>query len=147
MDRAKSERERGREREGVRGVWQGGSAEETSRARHRDDAKRNQEKNKGKRRTVGICRIETCFLAKGLSPSKLSTKALCRDTRKRGDMRERERDRQNWRERMQERERERERQEGDGYRDTERQGARERQGERDREHAKGGPGMATLIRN
>lgn len=29
--------------------------------------------------------VETCFLGKGLSPSKLSTKALCGDTRKRGN--------------------------------------------------------------
>lgn len=27
--------------------------------------------------------VKTCFLGKGLSPSKLSTKALCGDTRKR----------------------------------------------------------------
>lgn len=29
--------------------------------------------------------VKTCFLGKGLSPSKLSTKALCGDTRKRGN--------------------------------------------------------------
>lgn len=29
--------------------------------------------------------VKTCFLGKGLSPSKLSTKALCGDRRKRGN--------------------------------------------------------------
>lgn len=38
--------------------------------------------------------VETCFLGKGLSPSKLSTKALCGDTRKSGnETQERERTR------------------------------------------------------
>lgn len=31
--------------------------------------------------------VKTCFLGKGLSPSKLSTKALCGDTRKTGSER------------------------------------------------------------
>ena len=53
-------------------------------ARHRENAK----EGKGV-----FCTVETCFLAKGLSPSKLSTKALCRDTRRGARHRERERQR------------------------------------------------------
>lgn len=37
------------------------------------------------RRKRGNFWVKTCFLGKGLSPSKLSTKALCGDTRKRGN--------------------------------------------------------------
>lgn len=37
------------------------------------------------RRKRGNLWVKTCFLGKGLSPSKLSTKALCGDTRKRGN--------------------------------------------------------------
>lgn len=40
------------------------------------------ENTEGKR---GNLWVKTCFLGKGLSPSKLSTKALCGDRRKRGN--------------------------------------------------------------
>lgn len=86
--------------------------------------KPREKKPKEREEKVGICRVETCFLAKGLSPSKLSTKALCRDTRKRGDMRERQSERQ----RTHARERTRE---TDRYRETERE--RERGRDRERE--------------
>lgn len=36
-------------------------------------------------RKKGNLWVKTCFLGKGLSPSKLSTKALCGNTRKRGN--------------------------------------------------------------
>jgi len=39
------------------------------------------------RRNRGNLWVKTCFLVKGLSPSKLSTKALCGNTRKRGNER------------------------------------------------------------
>lgn len=38
----------------------------------------------GKKKKRGNCWVKTCFLGKGLSPSKLSTKALCGNTSKRG---------------------------------------------------------------
>lgn len=37
------------------------------------------------RRKRGNLWVKTCFLVKGLSPSKLSTKALCGETRKSGN--------------------------------------------------------------
>ena len=94
-------------------------------ARHRENAK----EGKGV-----FCTVETCFLAKGLSPSKLSTKALCRDTRRGARHRERERDRDT------DRQREREK-EGDRGRET------ETDIEGKRERAMSGTGIAPLIRN
>lgn len=46
------------------------------------NAKRKEMQEKGQK---GNLWVKTCFLVKGLSPSKLSTKALCGDTRKRGN--------------------------------------------------------------
>ena len=43
------------------------------------------QKRKCRKRKSGNLWVKTCFLGKGLSPSKLSTKALCGNTRKRGN--------------------------------------------------------------
>lgn len=58
------------------------------RGRGRRGAKKvqpNAERKMQKEKEIGNLWVKTCFLGKGLSPSKLSTKALCRDTRKRGN--------------------------------------------------------------
>ncbi len=57
----------------VVGMWEG-SAKSPARCREK--------MQKGKK---GKLWVKTCFLGKGLSPSKLSTKALCGNTRKRGN--------------------------------------------------------------
>lgn len=43
------------------------------------------EKMQKEKKKSGNLWVKTCFLGKGLSPSKLSTKALCGNTSKRGN--------------------------------------------------------------
>lgn len=44
-----------------------------------------EKKCRRKKKKGGNLWVKTCFLGKGLSPSKLSTKALCGNTSKRGN--------------------------------------------------------------